>query len=123
MGWGDDVPGMAKMTEYMQANHPEHAGNMDYITAWNEGLIIAEILKQAIQNAPGGADSLTPQAVEQYGFQMLNGYDVGDLQGPVAYTTGDNRLSTAVKLYQVVDGVITVIGDWIEAPFIDYGFE
>ena len=123
VGWGDDVPGMAKMTEYLLANHPEQAGNMDYITAWNEGLIIAEILKQAIQNAPGGADSLTPQLVEQYGFQMLNGYDVGELQGPVAYTTGDNRLSTAVKLYQVVDGVITVIGDWIDAPFIDYGFE
>ncbi len=123
VGWGDDVPGMAKMTEYLLANHPEQAGNMDYITAWNEGLIIAEILKQAIQNTPGGAANLTPENVEQYGFQGLNGYDVGGLQGPVAYTTGDNRLSTAVKLYQVVDGVITVIGDWIEAPFIDYGFE
>lgn len=123
VNWGDDVPGMAKMTEYMEANHPEYAGNMDYITAWNEGLIIAEILKLAIQNTPGGAANLTPQNVEQYGFQKLDGFDVGDLQGVVAYTTGDNRLSTTVKLYQVVDGVITVIGDWIEAPFIDYGFE
>jgi len=121
--WGDDVSGMAKMTEYMQANHPEHAGNGDYITAWNEGLIIAEILKQAILNTPGGAANLTPQNVEQYGFKMLNGYDVEGLQGAVAYTAGDNRLTNLVKLYQVVDGEINVIGDWVTAPFIDYGFE
>ena len=53
---------------------------------------------------------------------MLN-YDVEGLQGPVSYTSGDNRLTNLVKLYQVVDGQIEVIGDWIEAPFIDYGFE
>lgn len=123
VGWGNDVAGMEKMTEYMQANHPEHAGNMDYITAWNEGLIIAEILKQAIQNAPGDAADLTPQKVEQYGFQMLDGYDVGGLQGAISYTDGDNRLTNLVKLYQVVNGEITVIGDWVDAPFIDYGFD
>ena len=123
VSWGDDVDGMAKMTEYMQANSPEHAGNADYITAWNEGLIIAEILKKAIQNTPGGADSLTPHNVETYGFKMLNGYDVEGLQGAVAYTAGDHRLTNQVRLYQVVDGTITVIGGWVAAPFIDYGFE
>jgi len=123
VGWGDDVPGMAKMTEYMQANHPEHAGNADYITTWNEGLIIAEILKKAIQNTPGGVDNLTPQNVETYGFRMLDGYDVEGLQGAVSYTPGDHRLTNQVRLYQVVDGVITVIGGWVSAPFIDYGFE
>lgn len=123
VNWGDDVPGMAKMTEYMEANHPEFAGNMDYITAWNEGLIIAEILKQAIQNAPDGADNLTPQLVEQYGFKMLDDYSVNGLQGLVSYTPGDNRLSITLKVFIVDAGVITPVTDWIEAPFIDYGFE
>ena len=123
VSWGDDVPGMAKMTEYMQANHPEYVDNMDYITAWNEGLIIAEILKKAILNTPGGADNLTPQNVETYGFRMLDGYDVAGLQGAVSYTAGDHRLTNQVRLYQVVDDEIIVIGGWVAAPYIDYGFE
>jgi branched-chain amino acid transport system substrate-binding protein len=121
VGWGDNVPGMAKLVQYAETNNPEFVGNMDYITAWNEGLIIAEILRTAILNTPGGGNALTPQLVESNGIKKLD-YDVEELQGAVSYTSGDNRLTNLVKLYQVVNGQIEVIGDWIEAPYIDYDF-
>ncbi|PPD58834.1 ABC transporter substrate-binding protein [Dehalogenimonas etheniformans] len=123
VAWGDNVPAMAKMTEYLTKNHPEDANNMDYITGWAEGLLIAEILNKAITNTPGGGNALTPALVEANGFKKLSGFDVGGLQGPATYTVGDNRFSKTVKLYQVKSGKITGIGSWIDAPYIDYGFK
>ena len=118
VNWGDDVPAMAKMTEYCQEYHPDDYGNMDYITCWAEGLIVAEILRLAIENV--GVDNLTPQAVEEYGFKKLNNFDAGGLHGPVTYTPGDNRLSKSVRVFQVQNGEITPVSDWVEAPLIKY---
>jgi len=118
VNWGDDAPGMAKMTEYCQQYHPDDYGNMDYITSWAEGLIVAEILRLAIENV--GVDNLTPQAVEEHGFKKLNNFDVGGLHGPVSYTPGDNRLSKSSRVFQVQNGEILPISDWVEAPLIRY---
>ena len=122
--WGDDVPGMAKMTEYCRKLHPKDEGNMDYITSWAQSLIIAEILRVAVENA--GYDVLAKgdleswRAVETQGIQKLDGYDVGGLHGPVSYTPGDNRLSKSLRVFQIQNGAITPITDWIEAPLIKY---
>jgi branched-chain amino acid transport system substrate-binding protein len=121
VNWDDDVPAMEKMTEYCLEYHPEDYGNMDYITCWAEGLIVAEILRLAIENV--GVDNLTPQAVEEYGFKMLDNFDVGGLHGPVSYTEGDNRLSKSVRVFQIQSGEITPITGWIEAPQIPYVFD
>jgi branched-chain amino acid transport system substrate-binding protein len=121
VNWGDDVPAMAKMTEYCQKYHPDDYGNMDYITSWAEGLIVAEILRLAIANV--GVDNLTPQAVEEYGFKKLNNFDVGGLHGPVSYTPGDNRLSKSVRVFQVQSGEIVPITGWVDAPLIPYEFD
>jgi len=121
VNWGDDVPAMAKMTEYCQKYHPDDFGNMDYITCWAEGLIVAEILRLAIENV--GVDNLTPQAVEEYGFKKLNSFDVGGLHGPVTYTPGDNRLSKSVRIFQVQGGELVPITGWVEAPLIPYTFD
>jgi len=118
VNWGDNVPAMAKMTEYCQKYHPDDYGNMDYITCWAEGLIVAEILRLAIDYV--GVDNLTPQAVEEYGFKKLNNFDVGGLHGPVSYTPGDNRLSKSVRVFQVQNGKIVPLTDWVEAPLIKY---
>jgi branched-chain amino acid transport system substrate-binding protein len=122
--WGDDVPGMAKMTEYCQELHPNDYNNMDYAAAWAQSLIIAEILRQALDTvgydvlAKGDAEAWA--AIEQYGFQALDGYDVEGLQPPVKYTSGDNRISKYLRIFQVQNGVITAITDWIEAPMVKY---
>jgi branched-chain amino acid transport system substrate-binding protein len=122
--WGENVPGMAKLVEYAQKEHPKDVGNMDYITAWAQSLVMAEILRLAVENA--GYDVLAKgdvtswQAVEKQGIQKLNNYDVGGLQSPVTYTPGDNRLGNSLRIFQVKNGVITVITDWIKAPLVKY---
>ncbi|MFC2007683.1 ABC transporter substrate-binding protein [Chloroflexota bacterium] len=124
VNWGDDVPGMAKMTEYVRNLHPKDEGNMDYITSWAQSLIMAEILSKAVKNA--GYDALSKGDVESWrtietqGIQKLDGYDVGGLHGPVSYTPGDNRLSKSLRVFQVQGGVITPITDWIVAPVVKY---
>jgi len=124
VNWGDNVPGMAKMTEYCQKLHPDDYGNMDYITSWAQSLIVAEILRLAVENAgydvlaKGGEEAW--QAVETQGIQKLNNYDVGGLHGPVSYSPGDNRLAKSVRLFQIQSGEIVPITDWIEAPVVKY---
>lgn len=124
VNWGDDVPGMAKMTEYCQRLHPNDYGNMDYITSWAQSLVVAEVLRLAVENA--GYDTLAKggeeawQAIETQGIQKLNGYDVGGLHGPVSYSPGDNRLSKSVRLFQIQGGNIVPITDWIEASVVKY---
>ncbi len=124
VNWGDDVPGMAKLTEYCRKYHPDDEGNMDYITCWAQSLIIAEVLRLAVENA--GYDVLAKgnveswRAVEQQGIQKLKDYDVEGLHGPVSYVPGDNRLSKSLRVFQVRNGEIVPITDWIEAPLVKY---
>jgi branched-chain amino acid transport system substrate-binding protein len=122
--WGDDVPGMAKMTEYVRKLHPKDEGNADYITSWAQSLIVAEILKLAVNNAGYDAlatgDATAWQALETQGIQKLKNYDVGGLQGPVSYTSGDNRLTKFNRIYQIVNGKITNPSPWVESPLVQY---
>jgi len=122
--WGDDVPGMAKVVEYCQKLHPKDAENLDYVTSWAQSLIMAEILRVALENvgydvlAKGDVESW--RAVETQGIQKLKDFDVGGLHGPVSYTPGDNRLAKSVRVFQIKNGVITPISDWVEAPMVKY---
>jgi len=124
VNWGDNVPGMAKMTEYCQKLHPNDYGNMDYITSWAQSLVVAEVLRLAVENAgydvlaKGGEEAW--QAIETQGIQKLSNYDVGGLHGPVSYSPGDNRLAKSVRLFQIQGGNIVPITDWIEASVIKY---
>ena len=123
VNWGDNVPGMAKAVEYAQKLHPKDVGNMDYITSWAQSMIMAEILRLAVENvgydvlAKGDVESW--RAIETYGIQRLN-YDVGGLHGPAIYTPGDNRLSKSVRIFQIQSGAITPVSDWVEAPLVKY---
>ena len=121
---GDNVPGMTKLMEYAKRLHPKDAEKVEYVTAWAQSLIVAEILKNAIKNA--GYDVLAKgnveswRAVETKGIQKLKSYDVGGLQGPVTYDAGDNRLSKSLRIFQVQKGKINPITDWINAPLVKY---
>jgi branched-chain amino acid transport system substrate-binding protein len=122
--WGENVAAMAKMTEYVNKNHPADAGNTDYIAAWAQSLIIAEILKNTL-NAVGydvlsKGDAKAWEAVEKNGFQKLSKYDVGGLQGAVSYSTGDNRLTKFNRVYRIVSGKISNPSPWVEAPLVKY---
>ncbi len=122
--WTENVPAMAKMTEYVKRLHPKDEGNAEYIAAWAQSLVIAEILKNAVKNV--GYDKLAKadvnawRAIEKSGFQKLDGYDVGGLQGAVKYSAGDNRLTKFNRVYRVVNGVIGSPSPWVEAPLVKY---
>jgi len=118
VSWGDDVPAMAKMTEYVRQYHPKDEGNTDYIISWAQSLIAAEILRLALEKVD--IEELTPQLVEEYGFKRLAGFDVGGLHGPVSYSSGDNRLSKSVRVFKIEGGEITPVSDWVEAPLVKY---
>ena len=124
VNWGDNVSGMAKMTEYVRKLHPKDEGNMDYITSWSQSLIIAEILRLAVKNAGydvlAKGDANSWKAIETQGIAKLNDFKSGGLQGPVTYTQGDNRLSKSVRVFQIKKGVITPVSEWVEAPMIKY---
>jgi len=122
VSFGDDVPGMAKMTEWMLKEHPQDNGNSDYITSWATGLTIAEALRLALKSA-GSVEKLTPQIVEEQGIQKLKNFDPGGLHGVVNYTPGDNRLSTTLRIFQIKSGVITPITNWLLAPKMEYNFK
>lgn len=122
--WGADVPGTEKMLEYCEELHPDDYGNPDYATAWAQSLIVAEILRKALENvgydAIASGDVEAWRNIEIHGFQALDGYDVEGLQPPVNYTEGDNRLSKSLRVFQVQNGGIVPITDWIEAPVVQY---
>jgi len=124
VNWGDDVPAMAKMTEYCKKYHSANYGNMDYITSWAETLVVAEVLKNAVKNAGyevlAKGDAGSWQAIETQGIQKLKDFKVGGLHAPVSYTPGDNRLSAAVRVFQIKNGAITPITGWTEAPLVKY---
>ena len=122
--WNDNVAGLAKAKEYLQKYNPQDAGSMDYLSTWAATLVVAEILKNAINNvgydklAKGGIDAWS--AIEKYGIQKLSGYDVQGMQGAVAYTSGDNRLDKLLKVFKITSGKIGAVTGWIEAPLIKY---
>jgi branched-chain amino acid transport system substrate-binding protein len=118
--WGENVPAMAKMTEYVNKNHPQYANNADYIVSWAQMLITAQALTLALKSVGGDVSKLTPQIVEQQGIQKLNNYNVGGLEGPITYTPGDNRLSKSLRVLQIRSGKLVPITGWVEAPFINY---
>jgi branched-chain amino acid transport system substrate-binding protein len=124
VSWGDDVPGMAKLMEYCEANHPEDAGNGDYITGWAQSMVMMKIVEIALDNV--GYDALVTgdenawAYLENEGIKKLVNYDVEGLHGPVSYTVGDNRLSKSVLIFQIQNGIIEAITDWIEAPVVRY---
>ncbi len=122
--WSENVPAIAKMAEYANKLHPKDVNNGDYMAAWAQSLIVAEILKKTLEkvdyNVLAKGDAKAWEAIEKYGFQRLDGYDVGGLQSPVKYAAGDNRLGKSLRVVQVQGGVITAVTSWVEAPNIKY---
>lgn len=124
--WSDDIPAVNKAEEYVEDYNSQYIGSADYLSTWTSIIIIAEILKTALDNgvsydtlAEGDADAW--EAIEEQGIQKLDDYDVEGLEGPVSYTPGDNRLGKSLKVYKITSGSITAITeDWIEAPLIKY---
>ena len=119
-----DLTSESIIVQRLEKEHPKDAGNMDYITTWAQSMIMAEILRVALDNvgydalAKGDAEAWA--LIEKEGIQKLMNYQVGGLHGPVSYVPGDNRLSKSVRVFQVQGGEIKPLTDWIDAPVVEY---
>ncbi len=117
--WDESSQGIAKAKEYLEKNNPSDAGNMDYLACWSTSLVAAEILRNAVKEVGydvlAKGDAAAWKAIEEKGIQKLNGYKVDGIQGPVAYSSGSNKLGNSVKIYRITGGTIKALTDWIEA--------
>ena len=104
--FGSDVPGMKKLVEWHQKNHPNDTHDTNYVRGWTYVLTWSEALKRADKagklNGPGIRESL----------ETLRNFDLGGLSPPVTYTKDDHRSTTNVSLYQVKGGKLVKVKEY-----------
>ncbi len=96
--FGENVPGMAKLTEFHQKNHPADKHDTNYVRGWSYVMVWSEGLKRADK-----AGQLTGEGIK-VALETLKDFDLGGLAAPVTYTPQDHRSATTVDLYQVQGG-------------------
>jgi len=108
--YGADVPGMEKVVESHEKWHPGENGTNVYVEGWVNILCVTEALKKADK-----AGNLTPAGIRT-AFETFRNFDTGGLAPPLTFTSTDHRASMAAKMYQVQNGKIVPVSDWIELP-------
>jgi branched-chain amino acid transport system substrate-binding protein len=104
--FGTDVPGMKKLVEWHQKNHPADTHDTNYVRGWSYVMVWSEALKRADKagklNGPGIREAL----------ESLKDFDLGGLTPPVTYSADDHRSTTSVILYQVKGGKLEKVKDY-----------
>ena len=108
--YGAPVPGMKKVVESHEKWHQGEEGTNVYVEGWVNILCVAEALKMADK-----AGNLTPSGIRD-AFEQFRKFDPGGLAPPLTFTKTDHRGSMAAKMYQVQNGKIVAVSDWIELP-------
>jgi branched-chain amino acid transport system substrate-binding protein len=104
--FGENVPGMKKLQEFHQKNHPNDTHDAMYVRGWSYVLVWAEALKRADK-----AGKINGEAVKK-AAESLSNFDVGGLTNPVTYTAQDHRPSTKTPIYQVKGGKLVKIAEY-----------
>jgi len=104
--FGTDVPGMKKLVEWHQKNHPGDTHDTNYVRGWSYVMVWSEALKRADKagklNGPGIREAL----------ETLKDFDLGGLTPAVTYGPDDHRSTTSVSLYQVKGGKLEKVKDY-----------
>jgi branched-chain amino acid transport system substrate-binding protein len=108
--YGADVPGMKKVVESHEKWHPGEKGTNVYVEGWVNILSVTEALRTADK-----AGDLTPAGIRN-AFELFRNFSTGGLGPPLTFTKTDHRASMAAKMYQIQNGKIVPVSDWIELP-------
>ena len=98
MPFGENVPGMKKLVDFHQKNHPADTHDTFYVRGWTYVLTWTEALKRADK-----AGKLNGEGVKA-AMETMKNFDLGGLTNPVTYTPADHRPTTKVNIYQVKNG-------------------
>ena len=104
--FGTDVPGMKKLVEFHQKNHPGDTHDTNYVRGWSYVMVWTEALRRADK-----AGQLNGEGIRA-ALETLKDYDLGGLSQPVSYTKDDHRPTTKVSLYQVQGGKLVKLKDY-----------
>jgi len=107
--YGDNVPGMKKITDFHKKNHPNDTHDMLYVRGWSYALTWGEALKIADKNK-----QLNGEGVKK-AMETLKNFDTGGLVAPVTYTAEDHRPTTQCAIYVVKGGKLVKVED-LTAP-------
>jgi branched-chain amino acid transport system substrate-binding protein len=104
--FGTDVPGMKKLVEWHQKNHPGDTHDTNYVRGWSYVMVWSEALKRADK-----AGKLTGPGIRE-ALESLKDFDVGGLTPAVTYSATDHRATTKVPLYQVKGGKLVKLKEY-----------
>src|SRR5712692_7270091 len=104
--FGENVPGMKRLTDYHQKNHPGDTHDAIYVRGWTYVLVWGEALKRADKSK-----ALTGEGVKT-ALETFKDFDVGGLTEPVTYTPTDHRPSTKTPIYQVKGGKLAKVAEY-----------
>jgi branched-chain amino acid transport system substrate-binding protein len=104
--FGTDVPGMKKLVEWHQKNHPGDVHDTNYVRGWSYVMVWSEALKRADK-----AGKLTGPGIRE-ALESLKDFDLGGLSPPVTYSATDHRATTKVSLYQVKGGKLEKVKEY-----------
>jgi branched-chain amino acid transport system substrate-binding protein len=106
-----DVPGMADIKEYAEANGIDLSGK---ISTYAQGWWFAKIMAEGIKRTLDAGQELTGPNIKA-ALESIDNWDTGGMSAPLTFTAEDHRGQRAVRLYQVQDGVWTQLTDYISA--------
>src|SRR5437763_863145 len=101
--FGENVPGMKRLVDYHNKNHPGEAGDAIYVRGWVYVLVWTEALKRADK-----ANALNGPGVKA-ALETFKDYDLGGLTNPITYSSTDHRPSTRTPIYMVKGGKLVKI--------------
>ena len=104
--WGENVPGMKKLVDFHQKNHPDDTHDTMYVRGWTYMLVWSEALKRADKK-----NALNGEGVKN-AMEELRNFDVGGLTNPITYTPTDHRASTKTPIYMVKGGKLVKVGEY-----------
>jgi branched-chain amino acid transport system substrate-binding protein len=104
--FGENVPGMKKVVDFHQKNHPSDTHDAIYVRGWTYVLLWSEALKRADKagqlNGPGVKAAL----------ETLHDFDLGGLTNAVTYSATDHRPSTKTPVYMIKGGKLVKVAEY-----------